>query len=223
MFVRFRKSLRRLDVSLAETRRVGGKVRQEHIASLGSIALPPTVASRMAFWARIHQHIAQLSNRVDCNKILGALFARIPMPTAEEQRALQLENAKADAQFCGMLGDMCAERIEGHKALVAAANKQIADDEAEKAKAANDAATARERLAKIERGEDVKGGFGKAMTYKDLERLFGKAFLKRAAKLDEPCAMAPTGFDELLAETARRRERAEKSALTAVRKRHGLR
>jgi hypothetical protein len=38
--------------------------------------------------------------------------------------------------------------------------------------AANDAATAKERLAKIERGEDVKGGFGKAMTCKDLERPF---------------------------------------------------
>ena len=37
MFVRFRKSLRRLDVSLAETRRVGGKVRQEHVASLGKL------------------------------------------------------------------------------------------------------------------------------------------------------------------------------------------
>jgi hypothetical protein len=30
----------------------------------------------------------------------------------------------------------------------------------------------RQRLAKIERGEDVKGGFGKAMTYKVLEHLF---------------------------------------------------
>jgi hypothetical protein len=118
---------------------------------------------------------------------------------------------------------MYADRIEGHKALVAGANKQIAEDEAEKAKVANDAAMAKERLAKIERGEDVKGGFGKAMTYKDLERLFGKAFLKRAAKLDEFCAMAQNGFNELLAEMARRRERAEKSALTAVRKRHGLR
>ena len=118
---------------------------------------------------------------------------------------------------------MYADRIEGHKALVAGANKQIAEDEAEKAKAANDAAAAKERLAKIERGEDVKGGFSKAMMYKDLERLWGKAFLKRAAELNELCAMNENGFDELLVEMARRRERAEKSALTAVRKRHGLR
>jgi hypothetical protein len=110
MFVRFRKSSRRLDVSLVETRRVGGKVRQARVASLGSIALPLTVASRMDFWARIRQRIARLSNRIggeDCNKILGVLFERIPMPTAEEQRALQLEKAKADAKFWGMVGYVC--------------------------------------------------------------------------------------------------------------------
>jgi hypothetical protein len=45
--------------------------------------------------------------------------------------------------------------------------------------------------------------------------------LKRAAKLDEFCTIVPNGFNELRAEKARRTERAEKSALTAVRKRHG--
>jgi hypothetical protein len=37
MFVRFRETGRRLQCSLIETRRVDGKVRHEHIASLGSI------------------------------------------------------------------------------------------------------------------------------------------------------------------------------------------
>jgi hypothetical protein len=104
----------------------------------------------------------------DCNKILGALFECIPMPTAEEQRALQLENAKDDVKFWDMLGDMYADRIEGHKVLVAGANKRIAEDEAEKAKAADDAATAKERLAKIERGEDVPG-LGHPVTREQLE------------------------------------------------------
>jgi hypothetical protein len=37
LFVRFRRSPYRLQVSIVETRRVGGKVRHEHIVSLGSI------------------------------------------------------------------------------------------------------------------------------------------------------------------------------------------
>ena len=149
MFVRFRKSSRRLDVSLVETQRVSGKARQAHIAGLGSIPLPLTVADRMDFWARIHSRIARLSNRLggnDLNKILGALFERIPMPTAEEQRALQLENAKEDAKFWGALEDLHADNIEATKALVAGANKKITDAEAEKRKAARALSAAKERL-----------------------------------------------------------------------------
>jgi hypothetical protein len=47
MFVRFRESTHRLQVSLVETRRLGGGVRHEHIASLGSIANKPSVADRI--------------------------------------------------------------------------------------------------------------------------------------------------------------------------------
>lgn len=49
MFVRFREAGRRLQVSLVETRRHGGKVRHEHVAMLGSVELPATVADRLAF------------------------------------------------------------------------------------------------------------------------------------------------------------------------------
>jgi hypothetical protein len=62
MFVRFRQTEHRLQVSLAETCRVDGKVRHEHIASLGSIARSPSVADRMAFWSRLHERLAKLSN-----------------------------------------------------------------------------------------------------------------------------------------------------------------
>ena len=48
-----------------ETRRVGGRVRHEHIASLGSIETPLTVANRVAFWQRVHERLAKLSNRID--------------------------------------------------------------------------------------------------------------------------------------------------------------
>ena len=49
MFARFRPSLYRLQVSIVETRRVGGMVHHEHSASLGSIETPLSVANRVAF------------------------------------------------------------------------------------------------------------------------------------------------------------------------------
>jgi hypothetical protein len=48
MFTRFRQTRHRLQVSLVETRRLNGKVRHEHVASLGSIETPPSVPERIA-------------------------------------------------------------------------------------------------------------------------------------------------------------------------------
>jgi hypothetical protein len=50
MFVRFRETPRRLQLSLVETSREGGKVRHEHVASLGAVPMPLSVAGRVEFW-----------------------------------------------------------------------------------------------------------------------------------------------------------------------------
>jgi len=42
-----------------ETRRFGGKVRHEHIASLGSIETPLSVPNRVGFWRRAHERLAK--------------------------------------------------------------------------------------------------------------------------------------------------------------------
>jgi hypothetical protein len=102
MFARFREKPARLQVSLIETRRVGGKIRHEHIASLGSITLPLSIAHRIAFWRRVHERPARLANRIDVEtqaKILGAIHAKVPMVTAAEQQSLKLENAQADQRL----------------------------------------------------------------------------------------------------------------------------
>lgn len=102
MFPRFHQAPSRLQVSLRESRRIGGKPRCEHIASLGSIPKPMTTADRVAFWARLHQRLAKLSNRIGAEeqgKILGAIHARIPMVTIDELRTLQREKSVADEKF----------------------------------------------------------------------------------------------------------------------------
>jgi hypothetical protein len=118
MFIRFRQTPHRLQVSIVETRRVDGKVRHEHVASLGSIETPPTVADRVAFWQRINDRLAKLSNRVDMatqGKMRGDLHGRVPMVTPDEQRALQLENAEAEDRFWSGLHDVHASTVADHK------------------------------------------------------------------------------------------------------------
>jgi hypothetical protein len=53
MFVRFRQTARRLQVSLVETRRDGDKVRFAHIAGLGTVPLAADAAERSEYWRKL--------------------------------------------------------------------------------------------------------------------------------------------------------------------------
>jgi hypothetical protein len=89
MFVHFRETPYGLAMSLVEKRRENGKVRHEHVVSLGSIETPPSVAARIEFWRELHERLAEFSNRLDAEtrgKVMGALHARVPMVTPDEQR-----------------------------------------------------------------------------------------------------------------------------------------
>jgi hypothetical protein len=90
MFVHFRETSYGLAMSLVENRRENGRICHEHVANLGSIETPPSVAARIEFWRGLHERLAQLSNRLDAEtrcKVMVAVHARVPMVTPEEQRA----------------------------------------------------------------------------------------------------------------------------------------
>ena len=81
MFVHFRETPYGVAMSLLETRRENGTVRHEHVASLGSIETPPSVAARIEFWRGLHERLDQLSNRLDAEtrgKVMAAVHARVP-------------------------------------------------------------------------------------------------------------------------------------------------
>jgi hypothetical protein len=226
MFVRFRSTARRLELALAETRRIDGKVKQEHVASLGSIPLPLTVAGRIAFWAQLHARLARLANRIsseDHSKILGAVHARVPIPTAAEQRELQLENAKKDTGFWETLHGMHTAAIEQRKVVIAGAEKLNAENAAEKVGAEAHLEAARERIARIERGETVSG-FGKPMSRKDfVKAIGGPAVARRCERLAELYAIGGDAAEKQLVDEHRRlSSRTDKTALRTVRKRYGL-
>jgi hypothetical protein len=166
MFVRFRRQARRLQVSLVQNRRVAGKVRAEHVGALGSVDADVSVRGRLAFWAKLPQRLAALGNRVGPDehaKIYAALHARIPMVTPDEQRGVQEENASADERFWDMMQDMNAASAEGHKGLIASTGTKLKESERAAADAAEKRDAARERLAKLKRGESVAGGLGKKL------------------------------------------------------------
>jgi hypothetical protein len=82
MVVHFRETPYGLAMSLVETRREHGKVRHEHVASLGSIETPLSVSALIEFWR-------EFANRLDAEtrgKVIGAVHVRVPMVTPDEQR-----------------------------------------------------------------------------------------------------------------------------------------
>lgn len=194
MFIRFRQySSHRLQVSIVHGRRVDGRVRHEHIAGLGSIETPPSVADRVAFWKGTHERLGKLSNRIDAEtqgRLMGSLHARIPMPMTDEQRALQRENIEADEKFWAGLHDMHAGTVEDHKGLAATVESAIASGQAEMVKAAEARDDARARRERLDRGEDVAGGLGKKLTRADIIKALGWSpsevrHAERLASLDE--------------------------------------
>ncbi len=130
-------------------------MRHRHVASLGSIALDPSPADRIAFWTKLHQRLAGLGNRMDDaarGAILAAVHARVPMPTLDDTGAVQINNAREDARFWQTVSEMHAATVEESKVLAAKLSASIAKREAIAAETAAKARAAADRLAKIEQG-----------------------------------------------------------------------
>jgi hypothetical protein len=71
--------------------------------------------------ARHRGPAGKLANRIgteDTARVRGSLSARIPIPSIEEQRGVQLTNARADAELAGELRDMHAASVADHESLV---------------------------------------------------------------------------------------------------------
>ena len=160
MFARFRTLSCRLQVSIVETRRVDGQVRQEHIAGLGAARLPLSPETRLQFWEKLYPRLARLANRLDDvaqAKILGVVHQRIPMVTGDERRGLQLAAARDEAKFWEVMRESNEEMSRGQRALATAADRGSAATKQAAENAAKHVAAAKDRIARLERGEDIGG------------------------------------------------------------------
>jgi hypothetical protein len=190
MFVRFRAGRRRLALSLVETKRIDGRVRHEHVATLGSIDWPPTIRNRITFWAQLHGRLAALGNRLRPDNqanIMGAIHARVPIPTLDEQREVKLENTKADERAWSAMRNINAEQAQGHEGLSASAAAMAAKGREAAAATGAMAAEASERVGRLERGDDVPGGLGKPIDFESAMREAGftKGELRHMAHVTE--------------------------------------
>jgi hypothetical protein len=207
IFVRFRLQGNRLQASLAQSRRAAGKVQAEHIGALGSVDASVSVRSRLAFWAKLPQRLAALGNRLGSDehpKIYAALHGRIPMVTAEEQRAVQEENFKDDERFWDTMWDLNAASAEEHKSLIATAEAKLKGHESAAADASEKLETAKNRLQRLQRGESVAGGLGKKFDVAAAMKAAGitPRLMKRARLLS---SLTETEFESLLEPTRMKR------------------
>ena len=142
----------RLNVGLAENTRQDGRVKQEHVALLGSIdghLLPEFFAdiapefvegmkspdwerhslrARGAFWETANPRLKALGNRLgdDVKRIRIAVHARIPWPMEPERELLELLDAKDDLKLWMSLHKSSARMIETNGRVIDHAKKQIA-------------------------------------------------------------------------------------------------
>jgi hypothetical protein len=218
-FVRFRLKRHRLQASLIQPRRLDGKVRAEHVAALGSIAQPADIFDRVAFWQSLHERLGTLVNRLpDPGPVYQAIHQRIPMPTADEQRAAMIETAEADARLWEGLRDMHQSTADEHQGLASDGARLAQEGHA--ARAAENAATASERLAKLKRGEAVDGGLHRPFDARRALRDAGWSERDMAHARDVAC-LSEAQFDEWLAEVNKRnsktRRRIERASLQRIR------
>ena len=148
MFVRFRQTARRprLQVSLIETRRVGGRVEHEHVASLGSVASNPSLVDRAKFWTEVDLRLARLTNRVDAAEhadIRSKVAKRVEPVSEDEQkqvaaitglspaeqlhciRVSELFDAIGDDAMTEFVGVIQRENLERERCLIRRLHKTV--------------------------------------------------------------------------------------------------
>ncbi len=142
------------------------------------------------------------------------------MATIDELRALQLENAEADSRFWEMLGDMQREQAQGQRGIAKKAEQHAVDFQSEAESADAHAATAKERVDRLKRGEPIAGGYAKPFDPIQCLREWGftRADIKRLQAIGEISRLggAKEYEDELIKVHARLLERLPNQVARAV-------
>jgi hypothetical protein len=206
MFVRFRERNGRLLLSLIETRRVAGKVRQEHVADLGAIDLPASTDARAKFWPKLHDRLSRLGNRIGPDRlgpILDAINARIPMVPIEDMPAVNRARAERSLRWCRGYLEHCEEQVELHQNLKATVERKIET-------LSNEAVRARAGIQRAEAAiADPTQAPPAELTHKEAARILrAEGITKQAAyRMRKVADMTPQEFEEYCARRSLRFDR----------------
>jgi hypothetical protein len=118
---------------LVESKRVDGKPRQQHVASIVGFSESQTKIDmqRCYIWKTVDERLKRLSNRItqaDRERIEAAVAARVPRPTPEEEK----EAARGKARDLGW-----KYLSEEHQALLADEKEQLLANGSSLARAIN--------------------------------------------------------------------------------------
>jgi len=161
MFPRFRRTGNRIAVSIVASVRRGEWVQQEHLWSLGTLSLEPSLAERHAFWTRAAQVLGHYT-KAERASVVTVLAARVPPPDAEEMAAEEARIAReqaqrvveAQAQRLTQEAQRWEEAARQHRAVVAGLQQQIAEQERAAAEAEVKAQAVRGQLAQLKGTEE---------------------------------------------------------------------
>ena len=182
--------------------------------------MPAGVVDRHKYWIALHQRLARAANRIgdaDHAGILTAVCARIPIVSIAERRAEQLRRSKEDAKFWRAMEDMQTADGIAYREVAAQAGRKVERGKAGAVEAADKAASAEARIARLEKGEDIAIGLSAAMTRKEMLAALGwsESDARHAWRLGALHAIEG-GEDAFLDECLRRGRRTEKAASAAV-------
>jgi hypothetical protein len=158
MHIRSRLHHQRLQISLIDTRRIDGKVRQEHIASLGSVPPDPSVQDRRTFWTQVHPRLSRLDNRLDTatrGRIMGELHKLVPMVSLDAAVADKVTVAAGNVDRSTALRDGLQEMVDAKKAMVAKLQRDIAEAETHVARMDDAVKRDQDKLRRLKAGEDI--------------------------------------------------------------------
>ena len=161
MFVRFRETKSTLQPTLLVGRRVGGRVRHEQVAALGTIKLPLHIDAREAFCARLHQIMMRLGNRIPAEaqgKIMAQVHGRIPMVTVDERQAHEIALAEREQEMSTTIRDLLTDQAADLAALAVKTTASAAISRKAAADAGAAAADAGIRAERWRRGEAAPRG-----------------------------------------------------------------
>jgi hypothetical protein len=136
------------------------------------------------------------------------------MPTFEERR--QIENAEEDERFWSELREAHEEQSAENQELAAGAGREAYRAKQEAEKAAAQAQTARERIARLKAGEDIAGGTGSTrLSQKEMIAIIGgPAAARRALRVSEIHEAGAS--EELLEEMGKEHQRGRNAVINAV-------